>query len=75
MSGQIEHELELKDEELAVFFRIFGQEPKEAMKIAKTLGEPELSFVAFSADIREQVFAQVDRKELEEMVSHVTVSY
>lgn len=59
-----EFELTLSDDDLAIFFRVFGQEPKEAIRIADIFEEEEMAFAAMSQDIRKQVLAQVDPEEL-----------
>jgi len=61
--------LEISDKDLAIFFRAFAQEPKEAMRIAKLFGEEELSFVAMCSDNRKQILEQVDEKELMKLVA------
>lgn len=66
-----EFHLEITDDDLAIFFRVFAQEAKEAMRIAKVFGEEELSFAAMSADNREQILAQVDHEELAVAVTKI----
>jgi len=59
-----EFHLEITDRDLAIFFRVFAQEPKEAVRIAALFNEEPLSFAAMSADNRTQILEQVNNKEL-----------
>jgi len=66
-----EFELTLSDDDLAIFYRVFGQEPKEAMRIAGIFEEEEMAFAAMSQDIRKQILAQVDPEELKVAVDKI----
>lgn len=64
-------EMVLADEDLAVFYRIFAQPPKEAMRIAKIFEEEPMQFAAMCSDLREQILSQVDEAELEALVEKI----
>ena len=63
--------LDLSGEDLAIFYRVFGQEPKEAMRIAEIFEAEPIAFAALSQLIRKQIHDGVDIDELNEAVAKI----
>ena len=57
-------ELDLSGDDLVIFFRVFGQEPEEAMRIAEIFETEPIAFAALSQIIRKQYLDQLNNEEL-----------